>query len=208
MYNIIFYNIYIMATYSGYTFSNMSRIGIDDCCVSQDQIQDMAACNYMTQNYFASDCSMKKPIDLATTQPGIMYNGGLGSGSGGCNIDESSKLLIGSIQTHPKCRIDLFQRPFATVPFLGRGSVNPIIEAQIQQGEQIVNKKSVNNLCEKSYIKYHHAPLLPHIQEKISNPSYSVEGVASQGWIRGGVPSRELTRDADYFNKHTQFQYV
>jgi hypothetical protein len=162
----------------------------------------------MTQNYFAADCSMKNPIALATTQPGIMYNGGYNSGSGGCNIDESSKLQIGTIQTHPKSRIDLFQRPFATVPFLGRGSVNPVIESQIQQGELIVNKRSVNNLSEKSYIKYHQTPLLPAVQQKMNDTTNKIESDASEGWIRGGVPSRELTRDTDYFNKHSTYQYA
>jgi hypothetical protein len=137
-----------------------------------------------------------------------MYNGGYNSGAGGCNIDANSKLLIGSIQTHPRCHIDLFQRPFATVPYLGRGSVNPIIESQIQQGEQIVNKRSVNNLSEKSYIKYHQTPLLPAIQAKFDNSATKIENDASDGWIRGGVPSRELTRDTDYFNTHTTYQYV
>lgn len=197
-----------MANVSSYTFDNMSRIGLDSCNKSQTDIQNVTACNYSLQNYFSSDCSMKSPIELATTQPGIMYNGGYGSGSGGCNINDSSKLLIGTIQTHPKCRIDLFQRPFATVPFLGRGSVNPVIEAQIQQGELNVNKRSVNTLSEKSYMKYSQTPLLPSVRERITNPANSVEGVAYEGWIRGGVPSRELTRDTDYFNKHTSNQYV
>lgn len=189
-------------------FDNMSRIGLDDCNKSQTDIQNVAACNYTTQNYFASDCSMKNPISLATTQPGIMYNGGYNVGAGGCNIDDSSKLQIGTIQTHPRCHIDLFQRPFATVPYLGRGSVNPIIESQIMQGEQLVNKRSVNNLSEKSYIKYHQTPLLPAIKEKMTNPANQIESVASEGWIRGGVPSRELTRDVNYFNKHSTYQYV
>jgi hypothetical protein len=197
-----------MASVSSYIFDNMARIGNDNCCIDQKSIQDVASCNYTLQNYFASDCAMKKPIELATTQPGIFYNGGFNSGAGGCNIDESSKLQIGTIQTHPRCRIDLFQRPFATVPYLGRGSVNPVMEAQIQQGETLVNKRSVNNLSEKSYIKYHQTPLLPSIQDKVTNPANSVEGVASEGWIRGGVPSRELTRDTDYFNKHTTTQYI
>lgn len=191
-----------MANVSGYTFDNMARIGNDSCCVDQNTIQNMGYANYMLQNYFATDCSMKKPIDLATTQPGVFYNGGFNSGAGGCNIDDSSNLQIGSIQTHPKCRIDLFQRPFATVPFLGRGAVNPIMESQIQQGETIVNKRSVNNIGEKSYIKYHQTPLLPAVQERLNNPSNYVEGAAAKGWIRGGVPSRELTRDKDYFAKH------
>ena len=195
-----------MANVYSYTFDSPSRIGLDQCNKSQTDIQNVASCNYSTQNYFASDCTMKNAKSLATSQPGIMYNGGYNSGAGGCNIDDSSKLQIGSIQTHPRCHIDLFQRPFATVPYLGRGSVNPIMESQIQQGEQIVNKKSTSNLSEKSYIKYHQTPLLPAVQEKIKNSS--IESDASQGWIRGGVPSRELTRDNDYFNKHSTYQYV
>ena len=197
-----------MANVSSFTFENMSRIGNDNCYLDQTTIQNMSQANYMLQNYFASDCSMKTPIDVATTQPGVFYSGGHSMGSGGCNVDDSSRLQIGTIQTHPKCRIDLFHRPFATVPFLGRGSVNPAMEAQIQQGESLVNKRSVNNLSEKSYVKYSQTPLLPSVKEQMSNPANFVEGVASQGWVRGGVPSRELTRDKDYFKQHTGSQYI
>ena len=195
-----------MANVSGYTFQNLSRIGLDECNISQTDIQNVAACNYSTQNFFASDCSMKNVQALATTQPGIMYNGGYNSGAGGCNIDNSSKLLIGSIQTHPKSHIDLFQRPFATVPFLGRGSVDPILESQIQQGEALTNKRSVTRLTEKSYLKYHTTPLIPEVKQNIQNPSLMIENMASEGWIRGGVPSRELTRDRDFYTTHTSGQ--
>jgi len=184
-----------MAQVSGYVFENMSRIGNDSCCVDQNSIQNVQSCNYTLQNYFGNDCSMKRPIDLATTQPGVNYKGGFNSGAGGCNIDQSSELLIGTIQTHPKCRISLFQRPFSTVPFLGRGSVDPIMESEIQQGETITNKRSVVQLSEKSYQKYSNTPLLGNIKSRLTDPAFCVEGAASQGWIRGGVPSRELTRD-------------
>jgi hypothetical protein len=33
-----------------------------------------------------------------------------------------------------------------------------------------------------------------------------IEGMASEGWIRGGVPSRELTRDRDFYMTHTSGQ--
>jgi len=183
-----------MAFTHDYTFENMSRIGNDNCYIDQRQIQDTQFCSYMLQNYFANDCSMKNPIALATSQPCVNYNGGYGSGAGGCNIDDSSNVLIGSIQTHPKCRISLFQRPFSTVPYLGKGSVCPIMESEIQQGEMGTNKRSINRVSEKSYIKYSNTPLIPEMQEKIGNPAYCVEGVASEGWVRGGIPSRELTK--------------
>ena len=197
-----------MAFVYNYTFDNLSRIGNDACTQDQNTIQNINASNYLLQNYFINDCSMRQPIALATTQPGIMYNGGSGSGAGGCNIDASSDLMIGSVQTHPRCRISLFQRPFATVPYLGRGSVCPILEAQIQQGELIVNKKSVNKISEKSDIKYQMTPLIPSVKKLVTDPAYSVEGVASEGWVRGGIPSRDLTRDRDFYKAHTQDQYL
>lgn len=184
-----------MANVSSYIFDNMSRIGNDSCSMDQRTIQSVDSCNYTLQNYFANDCTMNKPIALATTQPGINYKGGFQTGAGGCNIDTSSQLLIGSVQTHPKCRIDLFGRPFATVPYLGRGSVDPTVESEIQQGEMITNKRSITRLGEKSYLDYTNTPLQNDLKERFTNPVYSVEGVASPGWIRGGVPSRDLMRD-------------
>ena len=180
---------------SSYAFGNMSRIGLDDCSHSQKDIQNMGFNNYLLQNFFSSDCSMQNPINLATSQVGVNYIGGHNTATGGCNIDDSSNLQIGTIQTYSKSKIDLFHRPFATVPYLGRGVVNPVMESQIQQGEMEINKKSVNNLGEKCYSKYYTTPLLSSVQERITNPAFSVEGVASAGWIRGGIPSRELTRD-------------
>jgi hypothetical protein len=197
-----------MSFVSDYTFDNISRIGNDKCCVEQNTIQSAHYNNYMLQNFFASDCSMKKPIDLATSQPCINYKGGFNVGAGGCNINDSSNLQIGSIQTHPRCRIDLFHRPFATIPYLGRGAVCPVSEAQIQQGETIVNKKSVTRLGEASYINYHQTPLLSDISERINNPANFIESSASAGWIRGGLPSREMTRDASFYDSKGKNQNV
>jgi hypothetical protein len=187
-----------MSDMSDFVFEKMSRIGNDECYLDQTSIQNVNTCNYTLQNYFASNCSMQKQIDLATTQPGIFYKGTYSVGSMGCNINDNSNLTIGTVQTNPKCRLDLKQRPFLTVPFLGRGSVNPVVESQMQQGEAMINKKSTNNSSEKCYIKYHHTPLLPVMKEKITNPANSLEDDASKGWIRGGIPSRELTRDSSF----------
>ena len=195
-----------MAYVSDFTFNNMARMGNDLCCLDQNSIQNSSSCSYLLQNFFTQDCSMKNAKALATTQPGINYSGSFGLGVGGCNVDDSSKLLIGGIQTHPKTRIDLFGRPFATVPFLGRGSVDPILESQIQQGEAITNKRSVTRLTEKSYLKFHTTPLIPEVKKNIQNPSLMIEGMASEGWIRGGVPSRELTRDREFYTSHTAGQ--
>ena len=194
-----------MAYVTNYSFNNMSRIGNDSCCIDQTSIQNSASCNYLLQNYFAKDCTMSSAKSLATSQPCINYSGTFSLAASGCNVDESSQLLIGGIQTHPKSKIDLFGRPFATVPYLGRGSVNPILESQIQQGEFVTNKRTVTRLTEKSHLKYHTTPLIPEVKNNIHNQNM-VETDTSNGWIRGGIPSRELTRDRDYYTTHTAGQ--
>jgi hypothetical protein len=75
------------------------------------------------------------------------------------------------------------------------------LESQIQQGEAITNKRSVTQLTEKSHLKYRTTPMIPEIKDNIQNPNNLIESSASQGWIRGGVPSRELTRDRDMYTK-------
>jgi hypothetical protein len=188
-----------MAYVSDFTFNGMSRIGNDSCSQDINSIQNSQACTYTLQNYFSQCSSMGKAMEFAVTQPGINYTGSFGMSAGGCNVDDSSKLFIGGIQSHPKARIDLFGRPYATVPYLGRGSVDPILESQIQQGESISGKLSITKLGEKSYLPYHTTPLISEVKQHIQNPGLMIESMASKGWIRGGVPSRELTRDQDFY---------
>ena len=102
-----------MATVHNYTFYNLSRIGDDQCGITGRDAQNNEFGTYSTTNYFVNWCGMKKPIAFATSQPDVFYNGGYGPcGAGGCNISSDSKLKIGSIQTHPKCKISLYQKTF------------------------------------------------------------------------------------------------
>ena len=71
----------------------------------------------------------------------------------------------------------------------------------------VTNKKSINTTTEQSYIPYANYPLLPSIENSITNPANLVEGVAADGWIRGGLPSRDLTRDQAYASQKGQNQY-
>tara|TARA_Y100000992_G_scaffold302429_1_gene276525 strand:- start:576 stop:1205 length:630 start_codon:yes stop_codon:yes gene_type:complete len=199
--------LYIMASVSDYAFNNMSRIGNDNCDQSQRNIQNVAQADWTLSNHMSDSCTMSKGINFALSNgPGINYSGSHQTGIGGCQIDTNSDLLIDKIMK-PACKISLLQRPFATVPYLGRGSVNPVLESQLMQGDLNINKKTVNHLTEKSYINYHHTPMIPSLAASITNPSNLIEGAAAEGWIRGGLPSRDLTKDQDYFTQHTKTQY-
>jgi len=179
-----------MAYVSDFAFNNMSRIGNDNCSQDINSIQNTQACNYLLQNYFSSDCNMSKAQQLAMTQPCINYKGSMGSDLCGSNIDSSSRLLIGTVQTHPKSKIDLFQRPFATVPFLGRGNVDVGRENELKFGDTFKEKKSVVQMGETPFLCLDSYPL--YDKEIVAKKS-SVES----GWY-SGVNTRDLYKDKEY----------
>ena len=108
-----------MASVYNFTFDNLTGINDDSCGIAEKEMLNNNFGNYSVQSYFLQNCGMQKPINFATSQPNVFYNGSHTVGLGGCNVDSDSNLRIGSIQTNPKCRISLQQRPFLTVPFLG-----------------------------------------------------------------------------------------
>lgn len=185
-------------------FSNTGRIGNDKTSISQQNIQDNAFANYMLQNPYLKDSTMKKPIEFATNQLNINYSapGGKGHqvGLGGHNIDDNSKVVLGALNTNPNCKLSLVQRPFLTVPFLGRGASNAVLESQLQQGDSVTNRKTITGLSEVSYASRSNYPLLPSIQGAINNSKYLVESDASSDWMRGGVPTRELAKQNTNLN--------
>ena len=185
-----------MASVFNYNFEQTTRLGYDRTDFSQHILQNAEYANYMLDG-FRPACPLKNAIDFATSQPNINFTGSYNTSIGGSNINESSQLLINDL-SRTKCRISLTQRPYNTIPYLGRGKCDPMLESQIQQGDFANNKKSINPSSEVSYIQYSQTPLLPTLKATISNPANLIESNAAEGWIRGGLPSRELARDKEY----------
>jgi hypothetical protein len=185
-----------MASVFDYTFDQTTRLGYDRTDFSQHILQNAEYTNYVLGDYRPS-CPLKNAIDFATSQPNINFTGSHQTSIGGSNINESSQLLINDL-SRSKCRLSLVERPYNTVPYLGRGKCDPLLESQIQQGDFANNKKSINPSSEMCYIEYSHTPLLPSLKSTISNPANLIENNAAEGWIRGGLPSRELARDKEY----------
>lgn len=184
-----------MASVFDYNFYQTTRLGYDKTDFSQSTLQNTEYSNYMLDNFRPSG-PMSNHVDFATSQPNINFTGSYSTSIGGSNINESSSLLINDL-TKPRCRISLTQRPYNTVPFLGRGKCDPILESQMQQGDFVNNKKSINPSSEVSYLQYSQTPLIPTLQATINNPANLIESMAAEGWIRGGLPSRELAREKE-----------
>ncbi len=181
-----------------YTFDNLSRIGNDSCSLDQRNIQNYAASNYQVEN-FSPFCPMTNAIDFATKQPNVNYTGSHQVGINGCNITENSELRYTKV-TKPACKISLQERPYLTVPYLGRGKVDPVLERQIRIGDKELNKKSLNPTTEANLSEKQNYPLIDDLRNTVTNPNNLIEESASSNWVRGGMSSRDFSKNLNNNN--------
>jgi len=173
---------------SSYAFNNLTDIRSTVVSQTQYAIQNEKYSEYRVTNVFPSNNSPEEQ-NFASEQPGFMMHN---YGKAPYVIDDESSVLFKDTQSGRDYeKIQLFQRPFLTVPYLGRGAGDPLLETQLLQGESIENRKSVNPTTEKPYIDYAEYPLNRELKSFINNPSNSVEELAMDGWVRGGSSARE-----------------
>tara|TARA_B100001287_G_C22351015_1_gene375166 strand:- start:145 stop:603 length:459 start_codon:yes stop_codon:yes gene_type:complete len=139
----------------------------------------------------------KQASVLSTQFPTMNIKGTNQVGPLGYNVDEKSKLMNSKL-TNLNCKINLQERSYKTVPYLGRGNVDVGLENSLRLGDTLRQKKSVVQLNEKSQQDVNKYPMQKELKNKVNNPSNLIEESAVNGWIRGGLPSREMYKNQDY----------
>jgi hypothetical protein len=182
-----------MSTLVNFNFDELSRIGNDSTAYTQENILNTNHANYMTYNPYTMDC--KGALEFATSQPNIFIKGTNGIGPGGCNIAEST-ILEKSVLTNPHIKISLHERPYKTVPYLGKGNVDVSLENSLLWGDSLREKKSVVKLTENNCKGLDNYPLMN--PDRMTNPRFHIESYASKDWVRGGVDTREMYKSKDY----------
>ena len=186
-----------MASLTPYTFHNTDRIGTDSTDQTQRNTSNTQYTNYTLTDHFSKKVS-DDHVKFAVNQPTMTFNGLTnGNGVGANNVDNESLLLLKSEQQRALEKLQLFERPFKSVPYLGRGSCDPALESQLQQGELSSDKKSVSTIMEKSFASYSLYPTDSKMEERVNDPSNTVEEAALDGWIRGGASTREMSMNED-----------
>ena len=177
-----------MSNESNYSFHNMARIENDNTTKTQETLQNDRFSSYTT-NYFSQNPSDSQ-IQFATQQPAVVPTGVTGAGISGDKVQNESELLLDSEKERTLGRLNLMQRPFLTVPYLGRGSVDPALELQMKEGEPMGEKKSVSTVMSQSFMGYTLYPTNSYMEDRVSNTKNTVEESAMSGWVRVGADTR------------------
>jgi len=174
-----------------FMFNNLAGTRSDFVDQSERSLQNTRFSNYMLSNYGADTIRPDQSITFASSQPNLLVSGSSrGQGIDGNIIDIDSLLSVSKEQARALEKLQLQQRPFATVPYLGRGGCDPALESQLLQGENVHDKKSVSTIMEKSFNDYSLLVLNNEMEKRSKTTEYVVQESALDGWVRGGVNTR------------------
>lgn len=186
-----------MTSLKTHTFQNTGRIGSDASDKTQQNISNTKYANYSLTNHFSKNLSSDH-VNFAVQTPTMNFNGLTnGNGLSGAVVNNESDLLMKVGQERSLEKLQLFERPFKTIPYLGRGSCDPALESQLQQGENTSELKSVSTIMEKSFASYALYPTDDKMESQVKDASNTVEEAALDGWIRGGASTREMAMDEE-----------
>lgn len=184
-----------------FAFYNMASLRSDAVDNTQRNIYNTRFANHTVSNFF-SDPAANAHVQFATQQPDVSwFSVQGGSAVGGAVIDVDSDLIIKAQQGRSLEKLSLAQRTFLTIPYLGRGACDVHMEAQMIQGENSHDKKSVGTVMSKSFMDYTMYPVDQKMQSDATNPKHKIEESAMDGWIRGGILTREMMNDRDFMQQ-------
>lgn len=175
---------------SAFQVNQFTRVHDDQCGIDAFYRQSVGPGFYHLTNLVQAPSDV---LPKAHDNPTIIAKEGYGIVPS--NIDKESILRNHAVLTGPqRCPIRAQTRPFLTVPYMGRGRGEAVLEAKLQQSEFVRSGKDCGTVTDKPFAGQF-TPLLPHVERNIQNPAHIVPEVAASGWVRGGIPSRQYIRD-------------
>ena len=168
--------------------------------MKQQNNQSMGPGSYKISNMNSCDCGIPNVVQKATNGPSYaakQFRDGYGWNA--CKIDDDSNLRNAKNLTNTRCLNQLFMRPYLTVPYLGRGKCDAELEMKIKPGESSHQDKPCNTLPGKDMTSYHMMPMIDCLKKNIQDKNHIIE--EEIGWIRSGIPSRQVIRNKDYLEK-------
>ena len=176
---------------------NYKAMSYDDkCFVDIDTRQSIGPGNYGITNLYDCECLIPNTVKNATDNVFMNFTNGYGT-ENACVVDDGSKLRIGLHKKYPKCNQQLFERPYKTVPYMGKGVLAVNEETILKFAEPTSIKRSSNTLSGIS-IPQQYTPLLDHLAFNVQNVEHIIQESNDESWRRGGVLSRNIVRDANY----------
>lgn len=166
------------------------RLHYDKINITQNEIINNKALNYTIN----SVKQINTNANIALSEPDIHTFGVVGIEQ---VIDDNSKILLNRDQnTIDRNKATINEPVFGSkeATYKGRGTGDPILESVLKKGEYYRDKNFFSTVNGKIGDNMKDYPLLPNVKKTLAKPSNFVESKSSNNWIRGGLPTRELSK--------------
>jgi hypothetical protein len=177
---------------SAFQINQFTRVRDDPCDQTVQNRESVAPGSYQLTNLVPSNASA-----LRTATQQVAVPAAAGYGWSASHIDVDSVLRNHAVQTNsPHCplRARVQARPFATVPYMGRGKGEADLESKLQFGQFVRQGKECGTVSD-TFFENQFTPMIPYVAQNVQNPVHLIPEVASAGWVRAGIPSRQWVRD-------------
>lgn len=177
---------------SSFQIQQFTRVRDDPCNQSFQNKETVSPGAYQVTNLYPSLATATR---IAHEQPIVPERDGFGWSASAVDID--STLRNHGMQTlSPHCPVRgrTQARPFATVPYMGRGKGEAMLESRLQMSEFIRQGKDCGTISD-SFYGNQFTPMIPHMAKNVQDPKHLIPEVAASGWVSGGIPSRQWVRD-------------
>ena len=186
------------------TFQTFVRANIHDdkLTVDLDNLVSQGPGLYHLDNPFGCECGLKEAKEIQTSQPGIHLKGGVGwIAENGCLVDNDSSLRQDKGMLTNKNEINqIVERLFLTTPNLKKGKYNVDLETVLINSDSTTDQKPCDSLAGVSLGNYF-TPMISKLSEEIQDTNHIIPEDSKADWLRGGLPTRQIVRNADYLRR-------
>mgnify|MGYP006105695385 CR=1 FL=1 len=174
----------------------------DKLTVDLDNLQSQGPGLYHLDNQFGCECGLKEAREIQVSQPGINLNGGFGwIAEKGCLVDNDTTLRQDKSRlTNSNDINQIVERLFTTTPNLSRGYHDVDVESVLINSDSSTDQKPCNGNAGVSIGNYF-TPMIPKLSQEVQDTKHIVPEDSLSEWVRGGLPTRQIVRNADYLRR-------
>lgn len=187
-------------------FNTLSRTAIrdDKCNQDFDTIMSIAPGAYNLENFHSCTAGSPAIRSVQLSQPTMNINYGPGIiGERGSLVDNDSLQKFSEL-TNKNVINTLNERPYLTVPYMGRGIGDSNMEPVLRNGEDTFQHKPCNSLAGVTIDNFF-TPMVPNLRREVQDPKHIIPEDSMKCWVRGGLPSRQIVKNMDYMKRCTKY---
>lgn len=186
------------------SFQTFVRANIHDdrLTVDLDSLQSQGPGLYYMDNQNGCECGLEEARSIQVSQPGINFSGGVGwIAEKGCLVDNDSDLRQDKDKlTNMRDINQVVERLFLTTPDISKGYRDVDVESILISSDFSSDQKPCNSLAGVSIGNYF-TPMIQKLSEEVQDPIHIVPEDSKADWVRGGLPTRQMVRNADYLRR-------